>query len=102
MPRANKTELLHKDLVKAMDLVCKAQAQLEKALGRFPKNKQVMIPVGSKLYQRYGASCSVQQVLKDLWLPEATNGYEKGVLAGGLDVLEELKALAGGECEFKL
>jgi len=96
---SSKEELFARDINKAMDLVSKAQAILEKADGRLPKKTPKMIPAGSELSKSYG-NAALQDVLKDLY-HAGDKKFAPGTLTGTLEVLSDVKKLLEGECGFE-
>ena len=98
-----KTRLFNDDITKAMDLTAKAQAKLGKALGRLPKTKPLMIPAESHLSKQGYSNTSLQDVLKDLYLPAAEGKLPQGVCGGLIDTCSNIqKLVSGGEGGFSL
>lgn len=89
-----KLEMFKKDIVKAMDLIAKANVSLDKARGRLPKRTPKVVPVGSSLFADYG-QVTVQDVLDDI------NKVDEGVNQSVLDTLNKLIDLVGGEAGFE-
>lgn len=98
-----KVRLFCDDLNKAMDLFAKGQAKLERALGRLPKTKPLMVPAETHLSKQGYSNTSLQDVLKDLYLPEGNDKLPQGVCGGLIETCSNIhKLVSNAEGGFSL